>query len=622
MTCAVTLLGQLALPGSIAIAESPERESPVPARPNDNRTPAGRLSGGVLTLSLDLTETLWRPEGASGRAIPTFAFAEAGKAPSIPGPLIRVDEGIEVRATLHNRLDRSAVIHGLHDHDGAADSVVLAAGESRLVAFRAETPGTQLYWARTTTSGRIIGRNEDSQLVGGFIVDPRGGVRPAGERVMLITVFDDTVLAPGFTNDHFQAFALNGLSWPYTERVQGTQGDTLHWRVINGSDHFHPMHLHGFFFTVESHGSFLRDTIYAVSDRREAVTEALRPGSGIALSWIADRPGNWVFHCHLIAHIDPALRADRSTNAMPASHGPGHSHMDDAMAGLVVAITIRARGGAAVSEVEPGRRLRLFITERDDSTGAPAAMSYVLQHGADAPAPDSVTRPGTALILHQDEPTEIVVTNLMHHTTAVHWHGVELESYYDGIGGWSGGPRQRAPMIAPGDSFRVRITPPRAGTFIYHSHAEEMTQLKQGLFGAFIVLPAGVSEPDSTERLLLLSDAGPEASIPSASAGRDTLRYSLRAGVTHRLRMVSIPSVAILKVRLLHDSTLQTWRPIAKDGADLPASRAVEQPAEVIFGAGETMDVEIRRAGTERLTLEVTRVAPNPTVFLIPVIVQ
>jgi len=625
VTCAVALLGQLALPGSFAAAELPWRGPPPVARANDNRTAAGRLSGGALIVSLDLTEALWRPEGATGRAVPIFAFAESGKAPSIPGPLIRVVEGTEVRATLHNRLDRAAVIHGFHDHDGTADSVFLAAGESRTVTFLAETPGTQFYWARTTSGGRVIGRHEDSQLVGGFIVDPRGGMRPAGERIMVITAFDDTIPAPGFTADHFQVFALNGLSWPSTERLQLTQGDTVHWRVINASDHFHPMHLHGFFFTVTSHGSPLSDTIYAAGDRRQAVTDPLRPGSGIALSWVADRPGNWLFHCHLIAHIDPALRPDPSAGAMPAGHGAIRSHLDNAMAGLVVAVTIRERGHAsrtAPDETASDRGLRLFITQRGDSAGAPAAMSYVLQVGAEAPVSDSTLRPGTTLVLHQNEPTEIVVINLMHHTTAVHWHGVELESYYDGIGGWSGGPRRRAPMIAPGDSFLVRITPPRAGTYIYHSHAEEMTQLKRGLFGAFIVLPAGVAERDTTERLLILSDAGPEPSAPSTGANGATLSYTLSAGVTHRLRMVSIPSVSILKVRLLRDSTIQTWRPVAKDGADLPESQAVEMSAEAVFGAGETMDVEIRRTQAERLILEVTRVAPNPVVFRIPVTVQ
>jgi FtsP/CotA-like multicopper oxidase with cupredoxin domain len=598
---------------------------PVPiATPNDNRTPAGRRAAGTLHLSLEITRTLWRPEGAAGETIPLFAFAESGKTPTIPGPLLRVIEGTEIRIQLHNGLDRPAVIHGLHDHDGAADSVVLAAGESRSIDFRAKTPGTHFYWARTKTGGRVIGRNEDSQLVGAFVVDPRGSKQPNGERIMVITAFDDTVLTAGHPADHFQVFALNGLSWPGTERLQLTEGDTLHWRVINASDHFHPMHLHGFFFTVESHGSELQDTIYAAGDRRQAVTESLRPATGMSISWIADRPGTWLFHCHLIAHIDAALRPARTGEAASPTAGAMHSHMDDAMAGLVVALTVRERRATrpGAGDPAPRKRLRLFITERDDSSGAPVAMSYVLQRGSEPPASDSAPRPGTTLVLQQHEPTEIAVTNLTQQTTAVHWHGIELESYYDGIGGWSGGPGRLATMIAPGDSFAVRITPPRAGTYIYHTHADEMLQLRKGLFGALIVLPAGVTEPDSTDRLLMLSDAGPEASALSAEAARSTLGYTLSAGVAHRLRMVSIPGVTLLKVRLLQDSTVQTWRPMAKDGADLPASRAVEQQAEVLFGPGETMDVEIRRRGPVRLILEVTKVSLNPTVFKIPVTVR
>ncbi len=624
LTVAAALLAQVTVPASRAAAQQ-RSDEPVPiAQPNDNRTPAGRRSAGTLTLSLDLTRTRWQPEGTTGATIPILAFAESGKTPTIPGPLLRVTEGTEVRIRLHNRLDRLATIHGLHDHDGRADSVQLAAGESRVVSFRATSPGTQFYWARTTTGGRLIGRNEDSQLVGGFIVDPRGAAKQRGERTMVITAFDDTVKTTGHPSDHFQVFALNGRSWPGTERLQLTQGDTLHWQVLNASDHFHPMHLHGFFFTVESRGSALRDTIYAAADRRQAVTESMLPASGMSLSWIADRPGNWLFHCHLIAHIDASLRPAGAAAPAPAEQSAMHSHMDDAMAGLVLALSIRGRRAASPgsTDVVPLRRLRLFVTERDDASGTPAAMSYILQEGSAPPAPDSTLRPGTTLMLRQREPTEIVVTNLTRRTTAVHWHGIELESYYDGIGGWSGGPARRAPMLAPGDSFAVRMTPPRPGTYIYHTHAEEMRQLSSGLFGALIVLPAGVTEPDSSERLLMLSDAGPETPASSAVTARDTLSYGLSAGVAHRLRMVSIPGVTLLRVRLLRDSTLQTWRPIAKDGADLPASRTVEVPAEVLFGPGETMDVEILRRAPERLILEVTKVAVKPTVFRIPVTVH
>ena len=66
------------------------------------------------------------------------------------------------------------------------------------------------------------------------------------------------------------------------------------------------------------------------------------------------------------------------------------------------------------------------------------------------------------------------------------------------------------PGHAPGDSFIARITPPRAGTFIYHTQVDELTQLPAGLFGAFIVLPKGTRQRDTTERLLVLTDDGAE----------------------------------------------------------------------------------------------------------------
>ena len=94
-------------------------------------------------------------------------------------------------------------------------------------------------------------------------------------------------------------------------------GDTVRWRVINASQHAHPMHLHGFYFSVLGRGTSLTDTVYAPDAQRSAVTEALTVGTTMALRWVAERPGNWLFHCHWINHIDAALRLDDTTG-----HGP------------------------------------------------------------------------------------------------------------------------------------------------------------------------------------------------------------------------------------------------------------------------------------------------------------
>ena len=73
-------------------------------RINDNRVAAGTLRAGVLTLRLEARVGMWHPDGddAPGAALP--AFAEEGRAPRIPGPLIRVRAGTEVVATVRAQL--------------------------------------------------------------------------------------------------------------------------------------------------------------------------------------------------------------------------------------------------------------------------------------------------------------------------------------------------------------------------------------------------------------------------------------------------------------------------------------------------------------------------------------
>ncbi|MBI3567978.1 MAG: multicopper oxidase domain-containing protein [Gemmatimonadetes bacterium] len=575
-------------------------------------------------MTLQLREGTWHPEGERVRGVPIFAFAEDDGVPHIPGPMIRVDAGAEVRVTLRNTLRKRAVVHGLHDHDGRADSVVLGAGETREVRFRATTVGTHFYWARTTVSARPIGTGEDSQLVGAFVVDDPSHPR-AADRVLVISVFDDTVPAPRFPAGHLQVFALNGRSWPRTERYDYALGDTVRWRLINGSNHVHPMHLHGHFFTVGSKGTAWSDTVYAPAQRRQAVTEFLLNATSTQITWVADRPGNWLFHCHMISHMDVTLRLDSA--AAMGTHS-AHGRLEDSMAGLVAAITIRdrrpsaARAARASAPNAAVARRRVFVTERAVAAGV-SAMSYVLQEGDGEPAADSVRLPGSTLVLHQGEPTAITVINRAREATAVHWHGLELDSYYDGVAGWSGADSRTAPMIAPGDSFVVRLTPTRAGTFIYHTHQGEGTQLRAGLYGALLVLPPGEAR-DTTERLVMLTDPPPgaPANAPTGAVGGSLTPapIELRAGVAHRLRFISIGATLPKRITLREDSTVVTWRVIAKDGATVADSQRDERSATMPFGVGETVDVELRRDRPGTLTLDI--LTNGKDLMHVPVIVR
>src|SRR5262245_15036814 len=73
---------------------------------HNNRTPSGTLRGGVLSIRLEAGEGEWHPERESDPGIVVRAFREVGTPLSVPGPLIRVPEGTEIRASVRNTFAR------------------------------------------------------------------------------------------------------------------------------------------------------------------------------------------------------------------------------------------------------------------------------------------------------------------------------------------------------------------------------------------------------------------------------------------------------------------------------------------------------------------------------------
>ena len=137
---------------------------------NDNRRPAGRLEGGVLTLALEVRVGALRPEEDSGPGLPTLAFAQVGQPLQVPGPLIRVPQGTEVRVSLRNPLDSTLTVYGFDARPLRSDSgMVLHPGETREVRFRAATPGTYYYWAALNRGGLGDRLWFDSQLTGAIL---------------------------------------------------------------------------------------------------------------------------------------------------------------------------------------------------------------------------------------------------------------------------------------------------------------------------------------------------------------------------------------------------------------------------------------------------------------------
>ncbi|HEX2450557.1 MAG TPA: multicopper oxidase domain-containing protein [Gemmatimonadales bacterium] len=573
---------------------------------NANRQPAGRLKNGVLTLKLELRTGLFRPYADDGEGVLLQAFAETGRPLQIPGPLIRVPEGTVINAAIKNTLrDSTLVLYGLGTRPGRPeDTIQVAPRATRTVRFVAGEPGTYFYWGTTTGKQMGDGRSIDSQLHGALIVDSAGVLPHPDERVFVIGLWFEP--ADSTTGEPARVLmSINGKSWPHTERLGYTVGDSVRWRWINPTSSSHPMHLHGFYFKVASRGSWARDTIYPPDGHRRVVTELLWPGGTMSALWSPAQPGNWVFHCHFAFHVSSELYL--ATAASP-DHGAEHrGHARHGMSGLVLGLNVKpAREQAGDMMPPPRRALRLVAHPGRADADSAHLFAYALEGGVDSASIGALSVPGPAIVLERGRPVRITVVNQLDEPTAVHWHGIELESYPDGVPDWSGGMGRIFRPIEPGDSFAAEFTPPRAGTFMYHSHFSEIRQILGGLYGPLIVVDPGTTLDTATNRIVMVGAMFRHDSAFGVINGRlDPEPIELHARTTYRLRLVNIGDARTRFVLLRPDSSAVPWRPVAKDGADLPSSQAVVSSDPFMSGPGEIGDFEFTPQSPGQLILDV-----------------
>ena len=572
--------------------------------PNDNRVPAGVLANGVLTLRLEARPGRWYPDGNDGSSLVLPMFAEAGRPPQNPGPLIRIPSGTTIRVALRNMLsDSTLVVYGLMTRPGSAmDTVQVRPGATRELSFTAGTPGTYFYWGTTTHQSVADRAGIDSQLHGAFIIDPPGRTPPADRIFVLADWIGPKDSATGFNPE---LRVINGLSWPHTERFTYTVGDTIRWRWVNPSESPHPMHLHGFYFDVNSRGNWAADTALTAEYQSRVVTEMPLSGGTFAMTWVPEEPGNWLFHCHVAFHTSIFLAPELE----PDPEDPIAIHPSHGMRGMVLAVTVQPGRSTArrPGAVTGAREIRLIAQAAPKRfRGMLDEMAFVRQEGNAPPAADSVPIPSSPLVLQRGQPVRITVINRMRAPTGVHWHGIELPSYSDGVPDWSGLGSRTAPTITPGDSFVAEFTPPRSGTFIYHAHANEAFQVNLGLYGALLVVDSAAYHPEY-ERLVILGGNAPGGRRPriNGKAQPDTL--VLKAGVSYRLRLIHIIPDWTARIALLNGDSVVQWRALAKDGAELPPQLQSMRRAELIAGPGETMDFEYRPTAPGMLRLMVAQ---------------
>ncbi len=207
--------------------------------------------------------------------------------------------------------------------------------------------------------------------------------------------------------------------------------------------------------------------------------------------------------------------------------------------------------------------------------------------------------PGPTIEAVEGDRVRFYVTNKLPEPTSLHWHGLLLPNGMDGVGGLT------QPYIREGETFRYESTLKNHGTFMYHPHVDEMTQMAMGMMGMFIVHPKRLSRERRVDRdfALILS----EFSVPIGTARPDpremvdfnvltingkafpgTAPLVARTGQRVRIRMGNLSAMHNHPIHL-HGYSL---RVTATDGGVLPPS-AQWRETTVLVPVGATRDAEL-----------------------------
>jgi hypothetical protein len=280
------------------------------------------------------------------------------------------------------------------------------------------------------------------------------------------------------------------------------------------------------------------------------------------------------------------------------------------MRGLVIGMHITPSASYKAVVADKRRVINLLIQKRPNAlAGGQTAYGFLLQKGDSVPARDSIQIPGPVLELKRGEPVRILVHNNMDEQSGVHWHGLEIESFPDGVAGFSGIGDKIMPPIPAGQTFAAEFTPPRSGTFPYHSHLHEMRQIGSGMYGAIIVSDA---PRDTTRDHVIVAGGGglpmfykqaPNFLLVNGDASPKAIHMTV--GDTNRIRIVSIHADEVLGFRFGTPEKAVSWKPLARDGADLPLGLRTATPAVARMGPGETADFTYVPTQPGRLSLEV-----------------
>jgi FtsP/CotA-like multicopper oxidase with cupredoxin domain len=204
---------------------------------------------------------------------------------------------------------------------------------------------------------------------------------------------------------------------------------------------------------------------------------------------------------------------------------------------------------------------------------------------------------GPTIEVVEGDRVRIYVTNKLPEATSVHWHGIFLPNGMDGVGGLT----QRA--IPPGETFKYEFTLWQHGSYMYHSHHDEMTQMALGLMGLLVIHPREPSgPPPDRDFAYLLSEwkLMPGTHRPDPNEMRDFNLLTLNGRCFPGTAPMVVKTGDRVRIRIGNLSAMDhhsihfhghTWWVTETDGGVIPESARWPE-VTVIVPVGSTRTVE------------------------------
>ena len=301
-TAATTPPGDDGAMGTEQVGIPPETDmSKTPVRSQRTVRAEPQVIDGVKVFTLDAEPVQW--ELIPGKTVTAWGYNG-----QVPGPEIWVNEGDKVRVNFTNKLPVPTTIHwhGIdvpNEMDGVPGVTQdpIAPGQTFTYEFVAKPSGTFWYHSHFDSARQL-----DMGLSGAFII--KGATEPTYDKEFVQFIDEwirlqdgrngwEGVSHAGHNPGEYNWFTINGKSFPATDNMVVKEGDRVRVRLVNAGYQAHPMHLHGKRMLVIAKDGAPLPAPY------QADTILIGPGERYDFEFVADDPGQWMFHCHILPHL-------------------------------------------------------------------------------------------------------------------------------------------------------------------------------------------------------------------------------------------------------------------------------------------------------------------------------